>query len=178
MAETTAASGPKACVGDDTHLVVLHVARKELRADGSETYPDVLTGVATAIEGVGRVSAETARRIACDAELTVLVEDALGRPLGVGRQSKKVPRWLRRALKRRDRGCCRFPGCLSTRPDGSQVPERTPAHEGDGRAAERDNLARRLDITGTTSIPNWDGTPPDYSLAVGLLLDVSAEAVG
>ena len=231
MAETAAAHGPTACVGGDTHLVVVHACRDELRDPATAAdadVPDPATSVATAIAGVGSVSAETARRLGCDASVVTLVEDGQGRPLGVGRQSKTVPRWRRRALTRRDRGRCQFPNCTATkfldahhivhwaddgstdldnvlllcrfhhrlvhevgyrivgtgnngvtfeRLDGSVVPATIPAPPGDPDAVERDNAQRRLEINELTPIPNWDGTPPDYSLAVGLLLDrdVSAE---
>jgi hypothetical protein len=130
MAETAAAHGPTACVDGETHLVVVHVEEDELRSDApvDDAGPvdgasagkvidaeDLANAVATHIEGIGRVSAETARRIACDAQITTLVEDALGRPLGVGRSAKNVPRWLRRALMRRDRGTCVFPNCSAQR---------------------------------------------------------------
>jgi 5-methylcytosine-specific restriction endonuclease McrA len=45
------------------------------------------------------LAAETARRLACDASL-----------VRAGRRSRTIPPALRRALRRRDRGC-RFPGC-------------------------------------------------------------------
>ncbi len=222
MAETAAANGPRSCVGGDTHLVVMHVSSNELAedqvqdAEGTDETPapaDPATAVATTIEGVGRFSAETARRISCDAEITLLVEDALGRPLGVGRQSDKVPRWLRRALKRRDRGCCRFPGCVATRfverttsstgptagppiwqtscccaasTTGSSTRSATafvttaPAacrscaptvpwcrlwprrRRATTRQWRRQIAQRHLAITPLTSIPDWDGQPPDY----------------
>jgi hypothetical protein len=55
---------------------------------------------------------ETARRLACDS----IVECAVfyrNQPLGVGRNSRTIPRWLRRQLWDRDGGC-RFPGCGRT----------------------------------------------------------------
>jgi len=58
------------------------------------------------------VANETARRLGCDS----LVECAVfyrNQPLGVGRNSRTVPRWLRRRLWDRDGGC-RFPGCGRT----------------------------------------------------------------
>jgi hypothetical protein len=230
MAETAAAHGPKAVVGGEEHLVVLHVRSDELRSDPQTQLPvaDPATDASTSIEGAGRVSAETARRVACDADLAVLVEDALGRPLGVGRQSAKIPRRLRRALKRRDRGRCQFPNCLLTafldghhikhwadggptelanlvllcrfhhrlvhevgytvrlsdgagpaiftRPDGTVIPASLPAGPAEVAAVERANESRQLVIDCNTSVPDWDGSRPDYSLAVGLLLDASAEA--
>jgi hypothetical protein len=40
----------------------------------------------------------------------LLVEDAQGEPLSVGRKSRVVPQAIKRALWSRDKGC-RFPGC-------------------------------------------------------------------
>lgn len=65
--------------------------------------------------GGERISPLVARRLACDARLQPAVEDAVGEALGIGRASRVVPRWLRRKLKRRDHGMCRFPGCCATR---------------------------------------------------------------
>ncbi|CAN5398075.1 hypothetical protein BH23ACT9_BH23ACT9_15710 [soil metagenome] len=53
------------------------------------------------------------RRIACDATLVGMAVDADGAPVGVGRKTRVVPGWLRRALYRRDPGCM-FPGCPNT----------------------------------------------------------------
>lgn len=75
------------------------------------------------LEGVGRISPETARRISCDSGLVAMSHGgggcegcggegvgAMGEPLNVGRKTRTVPPALRRALEERDR-CCRFPGC-------------------------------------------------------------------
>jgi hypothetical protein len=59
------------------------------------------------------VSPETARRLACDAELVEVIEKE-GSPLHVGRRSRKVPPRLRRAIEQRDRTCT-FPGCHNRR---------------------------------------------------------------
>ncbi|MFH1329946.1 MAG: DUF222 domain-containing protein [Actinomycetota bacterium] len=60
--------------------------------------------------GAGPITAEAARRLACDAELTSIVLDAAGRPVGVGHTSRIVPAALRKALVLRDRTCA-HPGC-------------------------------------------------------------------
>lgn len=60
------------------------------------------------------ISAETARRLACDASLVTVLENEEGEPLSVGRKSRAISPALRRALNARDRGC-RFPGCPNTR---------------------------------------------------------------
>src|SRR5690606_37005564 len=57
---------------------------------------------------------ESVRRIACDCDRVVLVEDEEGEPLSVGRKSRIVTAAIKRALWARDKGC-RFPGCGRTR---------------------------------------------------------------
>jgi hypothetical protein len=56
------------------------------------------------------VTAETARRVACDAGVIPVVLGADSEPLDIGRHSRVVPAGLRRALHLRDGGC-RFAGC-------------------------------------------------------------------
>jgi hypothetical protein len=60
-----------------------------------------------------RVSAETARRLACDCTRVAMTHDGAGDVLDVGRKSRSVPTPIRRALEHRDRGHCRFPGCAN-----------------------------------------------------------------
>ena len=55
-------------------------------------------------------SAETSRRLACDASRVVMRHDEDGRLLEVGARTRTIPSALRRALHHRDQGC-RFPGC-------------------------------------------------------------------
>ena len=63
------------------------------------------------LDGV-RVSAETSRRMACDAAVVAMVHANDGSVLSVGRRTRTIPPHIRRALEERDRGC-RFPGCAS-----------------------------------------------------------------
>jgi hypothetical protein len=63
-----------------------------------------------ALAGGIRLSAETCRRIACDASRVVMIHDGDGAVLDVGRRTRIVPTSIRRALEHRDGGC-RFPGC-------------------------------------------------------------------
>jgi hypothetical protein len=58
----------------------------------------------------GPINADTARRIACDAEIIPVVLGSRGEPLDVGRASRTVPTAIRRAVILRDGGCA-FPGC-------------------------------------------------------------------
>ena len=80
------------------------------------------------------VSAETSRRISCDAAVVTMTHDADGAVLDVGRRTRTVPPAIRRALDARDRGC-RFPGCTSRRCDAHHVERWT-----DGGATSLGNL--------------------------------------
>ena len=57
-----------------------------------------------------RVSAETSRRLACDAGMVRIHHAPDGSILDVGRRTRTIPPAVRRALEARDGGC-RFPGC-------------------------------------------------------------------
>ena len=87
--------------GPDPHLVVAHVDDEVLNGtvDGNAE-----------IDGIP-VSAETARRMACDAPIEHNVDGPDGTCVGVGRAQYKPPRWLRRRILHRDERTCRFPGC-------------------------------------------------------------------
>jgi hypothetical protein len=64
----------------------------------------------------GVLHSETIRRLSCDARLQVTLTDRRGKPLGIGRESREIPDWLRRAILHRDKHRCTFPGC-ETRAD-------------------------------------------------------------
>src|SRR5947209_19900605 len=64
----------------------------------------------SALEDGTHVSAETSRRLACDASRVVMQHGQDGRVVEVGARTRTIPPALRRALHHRDRGC-RFPGC-------------------------------------------------------------------
>jgi hypothetical protein len=76
-----------------------------------------LTGQTDAGDGL---SAETCRRLLCDAGVVPILEDSSGRTIDVGRKSRTISAALRRALDARDRGC-RFPGCSYRRCDVHHV---------------------------------------------------------
>ena len=65
------------------------------------------------IEGVGPVAAEVARRLACDANVVLSVEDRDGSILDQGRARRDPTVAQRVEIARRDKGC-RFPGCTFT----------------------------------------------------------------
>ncbi len=79
------------------------------------------------------VSAETARRIACNAG-KVRMTHRNGEILSVGRKTRTIPPPVRRALKFRDRGC-RFPGCTSRHCDAHHI-----RHWADGSETKLSNL--------------------------------------
>ena len=112
--------------GPDHRLVVIHVDEDALRIDGS--------GGDALLEDGTRVSAETSRRLACDAPRLRMRHRADGTVAAVGRTTRGVPRRVRRALDQRDGGC-RFPGC------GARFADAHHAHHwADGGATRLDNL--------------------------------------
>ena len=86
--------------------VVMTVAKETLESHGDE--PGNLD------DGTC-VSAETARRLSCDAGLVEVVESAAGGGLSVGRKTRTLPAAIKRAMLLRDEHCCRFPGCSNRR---------------------------------------------------------------
>ena len=79
------------------------------------------------------VSAETARRIACDAG-KVRITHRSSQILSVGRKTRTIPPPIRRALEFRDQGC-RFPGCTSKHCDAHHI-----VHWADGGETKLSNL--------------------------------------
>jgi hypothetical protein len=89
-----------------------------------------------ALADAGAITPETARRLACDAQITRVITGPASSPLELGRTTKVVPPGLRRALSVRDRGC-RFPGC--GRPPGWSDAHHV-RHWADGGETALDNL--------------------------------------
>jgi hypothetical protein len=65
------------------------------------------------LDVLGPVSAEVARRLACDAKVLLSVDDEAGRSLDLGRTRRDPTDAQRIEIRRRDKGC-RFPGCTHT----------------------------------------------------------------
>ena len=86
----------------DRLQVVVHVD-EEVLADTQAP------GVSMLEDGTD-VSAETSRRLSCDAGKVVMKHDSEGKILNVGRRARTIPTAIRRALTVRDEGC-QFPGC-------------------------------------------------------------------
>ncbi|GAA2508660.1 HNH endonuclease [Winogradskya humida] len=84
-----------------------------------------------------RLSAETTRRLACDARILPVILGGQGQILNAGRRRRNATGAIRRALHIRDRGCT-FPGC-------DRPPRWTDGHHlwhwADGGPTNLDNLA-------------------------------------
>jgi 5-methylcytosine-specific restriction endonuclease McrA len=102
VAETALHQGLDPGTPGERYQVVVHVDAPVL-ADPTQPGQTVLE------DGI-RVSAETSRRLACDASRVVLRHDSEGRVVEIGARTRTIPPALRRALQQRDQGC-RFPGC-------------------------------------------------------------------
>ena len=68
----------------------------------------------TECDGRSGLPIESVRRISCDSDKVVVLENADGEPLSVGRKTRTVPATIKRALWARDKGCA-FPGCYNRR---------------------------------------------------------------
>ena len=110
----------------DRFQVVVHVDAEALE-DPDQPGQSVLE------DGI-RVSAETSRRLACDAAKVVMTHSPDGSVLDVGRKTRSVPPALRRALTHRDRSC-RFPGCGLKFCDAHHI-----EHWAEGGRTKLDNL--------------------------------------
>jgi hypothetical protein len=124
--ENPSASSRVRLPASERYTVILHVDAGGLRADGEPS--------SACLEDGTRVSAETARRIACDASVVRVGESRDGRWREVEGKRRTVPIRLRRALEIRDRGC-RFPGCGSRFTQAHHV-----HHWADGGATRLSNL--------------------------------------
>ncbi len=142
VAECALAGGLDRGTAGDRYQVVMHVdggaladerdvpagtpARGSAMAAQSQTVLDEAGGI--------HVSAETARRLACDAATVEMRHGPGGEILEVGRRTRTISPALRRALAARD-GRCRFPGCQNRRCDAHHV-----RHWADGGETALDNL--------------------------------------
>jgi hypothetical protein len=144
--------------------VVLHVDAHTLQPHGE-------AGRSTLDDGT-RVSAETSRRLSCDAGRVTLRHNADGSILDVGRRTRTVPPAIRRALDARDRGC-RFPGCGLRFTDAHHV-----THWAEGGETRLDNLVllcrhhHRLVHEGRWTVGWWgEGRPVFYDPRGGTHFD-------
>ncbi|HEY8814281.1 MAG TPA: DUF222 domain-containing protein [Candidatus Dormibacteraeota bacterium] len=105
---------------------LVELARRQLDAGnlpdvaGQKPHLSVTASVATLAKAPGAppadlewsqpITADAARRLACDSAMTRVLLGPTSEPIDVGRCTRTIPPALRRALIVRDRGC-RFPGC-------------------------------------------------------------------
>ncbi|MGE0360316.1 MAG: DUF222 domain-containing protein [Vicinamibacterales bacterium] len=112
----------------DRYQVILRVGHEAVAAG---------EGGAAAVEmdqGLVDVSAETSRRLCCDAAVVPMRVGEGGAVLDIGRKSRSVPPTIRRALQARDQHC-QFPGCTSRICDAHHV-----EHWIDGGITSLENL--------------------------------------
>ncbi len=64
------------------------------------------------IERIGLLSGEAIRRIGCEADVALALDDAFGHTMFEGRSRRHASQAQRHEVQRRDRGC-RFPGCAN-----------------------------------------------------------------
>ena len=127
MAEAFVANTNSQASGGDAYLVNIHTDVDTLKAEGKAANAEC--------GNHGHVSAETCRRISCDASVVHWLEQHNGEPLSIGRKTRTIPPAIRRALQRRDGGC-RFPGCTCSRfVDAHHI-----IHWADGGETRLDNL--------------------------------------
>jgi hypothetical protein len=126
VAESALAGGLDPGTRGDRYQVVVHVDEEALPSESERG--------ASALEDGQHISAETSRRLACDAAKVVMRHARDGTVLDVGRRTRTIPPALRRALEHRDAGC-RFPGCGLKLCDAHHV-----EHWADGGETKLDNL--------------------------------------
>lgn len=166
LAENVIAGGVSSAAGGERNQMVVHVDASQLVAgEGAE----VGAARATVDPGIS-LSAETVRRLGCDASVVMMVERD-GAPLSVGRKTRSVPPSIVRALKARDRGC-RFPGCDRNRyVDAHHIDHW--AHGGETSLRNLVQLCRhhhRLVHEGGFSV-EWRGADPLFRRPSGAVIE-------
>jgi len=97
----TGASGS----GSDLTTLVVHADASALTGEEAPSGPWLAE-----TESGRRLPSEAIRRLACDRRIEWVLEQD-GRPVGIGRRGRAARGALRRLVRHRDRGRCRFPGC-------------------------------------------------------------------
>jgi hypothetical protein len=138
LAETALHHGIDPGTPGERYQVVVHVDAPVL-AEGAdvpaETPQHPERPGQSVLENGTHVSAETSRRLACDASLVVMQHARDGRVVEVAARTRTISPALRRALQYRDRGC-RFPGCGLPFGQGHHI-----QHWADGGPTTLSNLA-------------------------------------
>jgi 5-methylcytosine-specific restriction endonuclease McrA len=113
--KAAAASNP------DLYQVIVHVGPEALVAESQST-PGRLPGhpadpARCHLEDGPALAPAAAQALACHATVSWMLHDHDGTLLDVGRRHRRATPALRRAVRERDKGRCRFPGCNSRRTD-------------------------------------------------------------
>jgi hypothetical protein len=131
LAECALAADLEGGAAGDRYQVVLHVEGDALSREAAPAEGGASQAV---LDDGSYVSAETSRRLACDASVVVMRHAADGSVLDVGRKTRTIPIAIRRALATRDTHC-RFPGCTNRLTDAHHL-----EHWADGGRTRLDNL--------------------------------------
>ena len=138
-------NGSAAMNGGDRNLITVHVSAETLRHK---------TAGCCKIEEGPAISAETARRLSCDASVVALIEDEDGEPLNVGRRTRD--------------GAFRF-----VQPNGQAFDSVTKDHVQpftDWTILPAMHAERGIAIDARTAATRWRGESCDYGLGVQVLL--------
>jgi hypothetical protein len=201
LAECALAGGLDRGTAGDRYQVMLHVEATANRvcepgssvasvddrsAPGSQTW--FAQAAVELDDGAAWVSADTSRRMACDASLVVLHHGPDGSVLDVGRRRRTIPPAIRRALAARDRRC-RFPGCTARRCEAHHI-----RHWVDGgptcvdntlllcrahhRAVHEGGVRLQRDADGTVTFFRPDGVRLDPAPAAPVWSESDADPLG
>jgi hypothetical protein len=96
----------------DLHHVIVHADAAALAGDPAGRCH---------IDDGPAISPDALQMIACDAVISWMTHDRDGNVLNVGRRHRVPPPALRRAMRERDRGRCRYPGCHSRRVEAHHI---------------------------------------------------------
>ncbi len=118
--DTTPRDAPISGTKAERYQVVLHVDMDTLTGEDESDHSPDASGGRSHLEDGTRVSAETSRRLCCDAAVVKVTRGPDGSVLDVGRKTRTIPPAIRRALEVRDGGC-RFPGCGLRFADGHHI---------------------------------------------------------
>jgi len=114
--ELSAAPRPQVTVTIDADVLAEDAPSEHDHQAGCECHPpqvDLPLPVRAVIQGSGAITAATAQRISCDADILTVITSG-GEPLSIGRRQRAWPAAMVRAITARDE-VCQFPGCDSTR---------------------------------------------------------------
>jgi len=114
----------------EKYLVFLHINTNEASRDYQ-----INQSTSCSIGNEKFLAPLVARRLACDAQLTTVLEDDAGNVLDIGRRSRIIPRAMSHALRIRDSGC-RYPGCCQSK----YTEAHHIIHWADGGKTNLDNL--------------------------------------